>query len=311
MLTELKRCNSIGNLAGILFLLSIIEGKDKIDKDEIRNRCSLENNIKLNCPGAIAFFEYLKLVSTNQNEVIPTKDLNELAKQEPTEIIKQLVAMSIHNLVEDGIFDNEGTFFDVEKERISIKSSVFPLPYAAIRNFITAAGVFENGILGEIYISKDYESSYIEQLRNHRNKLTLEKLLEQQEAQHKRGLEAEEFVLSLEKRRLPKLAKKIKRISDFDVSAGYDIVSYENNKSNHFDRFIEVKCYIGSPHFFWSENEVDVAKIKANKYILCLVDYSKLSNPNYIPEYIRNPYSVIFNNADWFINTSSYRVQKI
>ena len=59
MLTELKRCNSIGNIDGVLFLVSIISGRDKISRDEIRNRCSLENNIMVNCPGAIAFFEYI------------------------------------------------------------------------------------------------------------------------------------------------------------------------------------------------------------------------------------------------------------
>ena len=71
MLTELKRCNSIGNIDGILFLISILAGKDKISRDEIRNRCALENNIIVNCPGAVAFFEYLRLVDTTTDTVIP------------------------------------------------------------------------------------------------------------------------------------------------------------------------------------------------------------------------------------------------
>ena len=118
-------------------------------------------------------------------------------------------------------------------------------------------------------------------------------------------------MLGLEKKRLPELAQKIKRISDFDVAAGYDIVSYENNGSGQYDRFIEVKCYMGSPHFFWSENESDVAKIKADKYILCLVDYLKMGEPGYQPEFIRNPYETIFGSDEWLVNASSYRIQKI
>ena len=63
--------------------------------------------------------------------------------------------------------------------------------------------------------------------------------------------------------------------------------------------------------FFWSENEVDVAKIKAEKYILGLVDYSRINDPEYHPEYIRNPYKAVFEGNEWLVNSASYRIQKI
>ena len=124
----------------------------------------------------------------------------------------------------------------------------------------------------------------------------MEELLKQKEEQSQRGLEAEEFVLELERNRLPLKAYKIKRISDFDVAAGYDIVSYDSNESMKYDRFIEVKCYLGKPHFYWSENECDTARQKGSKYILCLVDYTRIKEPGYTPQYIRNPYDDIFTN---------------
>ena len=311
MLTELKRCNSIGNVDGILFLVSIMAGKERISRDEIRNRCALENNITVNCPGAVAFFEYLRLVDTTSDTVMPLPELNTLAAKSNGEIIEQLAAMSINRLVEEGIFDKDATGFDAEKGHLTIKRSAFPLAYAAVRNFLTMAGALDKEENGEICVAGNYESDWTEQLRNRRKKFTLEQLLEQQEEQSRRGLEAEEFVLGLEKKRLPELAQKIKRISDFDVAAGYDIVSYENNETEHYDRFIEVKCYMGSPHFFWSENESDVAKIKADKYILCLVEYLRMGEPGYQPEFIRNPYETIFDSDEWLINASSYRIQKI
>lgn len=311
MLTELKRCNSIGNVDGILFLVSIMAGKERISRDEIRNRCALENNITVNCPGAVAFFEYLRLVDTTSDTVMPLPELNTLAAKSNGEIIEQLAAMSINRLVEEGIFDKDATGFDAEKGHLTIKRSAFPLAYAAVRNFLTMAGALDKEENGEICVAGNYESDWTEQLRNRRKKFTLEQLLEQQEEQSRRGLEAEEFVLGLEKKRLPELAQKIKRISDFDVAAGYDIVSYENNETEHYDRFIEVKCYMGSPHFFWSENESDVARIKADKYILCLVDYLRMGEPGYQPEFIRNPYETIFDSDEWLINASSYRIQKI
>lgn len=296
---------------GILFLVSIMAGKERISRDEIRNRCALENNITVNCPGAVAFFEYLRLVDTTSDTVMPLPELNTLAAKSNGEIIEQLAAMSINRLVEEGIFDKDATGFDAEKGHITIKRSAFPLAYAAVRNFLTMAGALDKEENGEICVAGNYESDWTEQLRNRRKKFTLEQLLEQQEEQSRRGLEAEEFVLGLEKKRLPELAQKIKRISDFDVAAGYDIVSYENNETEHYDRFIEVKCYMGSPHFFWSENESDVARIKADKYILCLVDYLRMGEPGYQPEFIRNPYETIFDSDEWLINASSYRIQKI
>ena len=311
MLTELKRCNSIGNVDGVLFLVSIMVGKAKISRDEIWNRCALENNIIVNCPGAVAFFEYLRLVDTTPGFVMPLPELDALAAKRDSEVIEQLAAKSINRLVEDGIFDKDAIGFDAEKGHITIKRSAFPLAYAAIRNFLTMVGALDKEENGEICIAGNYESEWTEQLCNRRKKITLEQLLKQQEDQGKRGLEAEEFVLELEKKRLPGLAQKIKRISDFDVAAGYDIVSYKDNESEHYDWFIEVKCYIGSPHFFWSENESDVARIKADKYILCLVDYLRMGEPGYYPEFIRNPYETIFGSDEWLINTSSYRIQKI
>lgn len=311
MLTELKRCNSIGNVDGILFLVSIMAGKERISRDEIRNRCALENSITVNCPGAVAFFEYLRLVDTTSDTVMPLSELDTLAAKSNGEIIEQLAAMSINRLVEEGVFDKDATGFDAEKGHLTIKRSAFPLAYAAVRNFLTMAGALDKEENGEICVAGNYESDWTEQLRNRRKKFTLEQLLKQQEDQSRRGLEAEEFVLGLEKKRLPELAHKIKRISDFDVTAGYDIVSYENNETEHYDRFIEVKCYMGSPHFFWSENESDVARIKADKYILCLVDYLRMGEPGYQPEFIRNPYETIFDSDEWLVNTSSYRIQKI
>ena len=74
-------------------------------------------------------------------------------------------------------------------------------------------------------------------------------------------------------------------------------------------RFIsEVLYWI--PSFFWS-NESDVARIKADKYLLCLVDYARIGEPGYQPEFIRNPYETISNGEEWLVNAASYRIQKI
>lgn len=286
MLTELKRCNSIGNINGVLFLVSILSGKKRVSFNEIVNRCSLEKNIKINCGGAVAFLQYLGFVEWEADIVIATDKIEQLMGREAEAIINLLVKECIVLLTEEGLFDLDSTAFDPEKGHLSIKRSAFPLAYAAIRNFLTIAGALEKESNGEIGIVEQYESDFSVQLRNRKDKFTLEQLMQRQAEQSQRGLEAEEYVLELERKRLPGKAYKIKRISDFDVSAGYDIVSYDNQDSAIYDRFIEVKCYIGKPHFYWSENECDVAQIKGEKYVLCLVDYLRINEDDYVPEYI-------------------------
>lgn len=311
MLTELKRCNSIGNIDGLLFLLSVLEGKDKVSRTEINNRCSRENGIVVNCPGAIAFLAYLKLVDVMDNVIIPTEEMMQLSGKNKEDIINIIIKLCLSNMVEDGIFSQESLGFDTDKGHLSIKRSAFPLEYAAIRNFLTVAGALEKEHNGEICVTDSYENIFAKDLKSYQQKLTLEELLKQKEEQSQRGLEAEEFVLELERNRLPLKAYKIKRISDFDVAAGYDIVSYDSNESMKYDRFIEVKCYLGKPHFYWSENECDTARQKGSKYILCLVDYTRIKEPGYTPQYIRNPYDDIFTNENWLVNAASYKIQEI
>jgi hypothetical protein len=311
MLTELKRCNSVGDIDGIVFFASILAGNKKVRKDELRNRCALERDIVLNFPGVLAFFHYLGLIDIKGESVSSTTELKEIAEKGRNVIVEYLVEACINKLVQDGIFDKDATRFDAEKGHLAIKRSAFPLEYAAIRNFLILAGALDKASDSEICISSDYESDWTQQLRERRKKYTLEQLLNQQEEQSKRGLEAEEFVLGLERQRIPDLAQRIKRISDFDVTAGYDIVSFENSSSDHYDRFIEVKSYIDSPRFFWSENEVDVAKLLRNKYVLCLVNYGKIKEPGYMPDFIVDPYEVIFKGGGWLTSASSYRIQKI
>lgn len=271
----------------------------------------MENGIMVNCPGAIAFLEYLKLVEVTENSVIPTDSINQLCAKSREDTVNEVVKLCLAMMIKEGIFDQDTLVFDAEKGHLSIKRSAFPLAYAAVRNFLTIVGALEKEKNGEIGVADYYESAFAEDLKEHRKKFTLEQLLKQQEEKGKRGLEAEEFVLGLERNRIPGKAHKIKRISDFDVAAGYDIVSYASESSDKYDRFVEVKCYLGKPHFYWSENECDTARQKGDKYVLCLVDYSRIGEPGYQPQYIQDPHNVIFSDDNWLVNTASYKIQQI
>ena len=97
-------------------------------------------------------------------------------------------------------------------------------------------------------------------------------------------------------------------ISIIDVAAGYDIVSYNNDEAIEHDRFIEVKSYVGSPHFYWSNNEIETAKLYGNKYYIYLIDASKMTDEKYVPDIICNPAEEIIASEKWIMNPTSFIV---
>lgn len=141
---------------------------------------------------------------------------------------------------------------------------------------------------------------------------TLKASLERNEAL---GREAEDWVLSLEKRKLMShvLVDQIRRISDEDVTAGFDIVSFSGLENLTYDRFIEVKSYSDHPHFFWSRNEIAKAKELAESYVLILVDRKRMEEPSYVASEIPNPYRALFltDENGWEFEPNSFEFNKI
>ena len=126
------------------------------------------------------------------------------------------------------------------------------------------------------------------------------------------GEEAEKFVLQYEQNRLSEDKKeKIRIISHIDVTAGYDIVSFDSDKSIEIDRFIEVKAIGQKGDFFWSENEYEVAKLKGKQYYLYLVNLVKASKGNYKPKMICDPANTIMNSQQWLIETKTYHITPV
>lgn len=317
MLTELRRYSSIGSIKGILTLVAVITGRPGITESEILNLWSIRNYDHVNCNAAIKFFGYLKLINNLDGLITPTPEFINISRESPENIIMRLSELSIKTIIDEGVFNRDSVAFESEYGLFCIKSGAFPLSHSVLRNFLTDAGVFVKKPNGSICISETYEKNLTEEIKS-RRVMSIELLNEQNMRQAEQGLEAEEFVLMMERKRLPEMSSKIKRISDFDVSAGYDIASYANNQSHSVDRFIEVKCYKGEPHFYWSSNEMEVASEKGKKYVLCLVDYDCINSPGYIPEFIEDPYAKLTEKLDgipvgfiWDIRPASYFVRKL
>jgi hypothetical protein len=87
------------------------------------------------------------------------------------------------------------------------------------------------------------------------------------------GKLGEDLVKAFEARRLTRMghvveARCIRRISNVRVNAGYDIESFDGpSPAVNYDRFIEVKAARGPKmHFFWSQNEIQVATRLGERY---------------------------------------------
>ncbi|MCL2234355.1 MAG: DUF3883 domain-containing protein [Firmicutes bacterium] len=143
----------------------------------------------------------------------------------------------------------------------------------------------------------------------HKTLSWLKKLLE---ANEKLGDEAEMLAIEYEIELLRKdgISKNPERISEYNVVAGYDIVSYMAESSNSPDKFIEVKsCSDEKWIFYISRNEFDVAKAKQNSYFLYL--FNRKTREFRV---IQNPYN-FFNRLEieheWVMTPQIYKIQSL
>ena len=260
MQEELRRYNNIGDIAGIAYFAKQVLGDSRVQKSSIQKLCGLQNDIRLNFGAAVAFFKYLNLIEEKVGYLYPTEMASEVRASD--DFNKALCTACLVQISKDGFLDTEAIHYNRERKAYVIERYGFSVSAALFRNILIQYKVLkESG--GELVLNPEYESVFAEYKRKQGTKKSLEQLKKQLEQQELQGEEAELFVVEYEKRRLSQSAKKdsVMRISVIDVSAGYDILSYENEASAEYDRFIEVKSFSGNPHFYWSENEIETAKL--------------------------------------------------
>ena len=208
----------------------------------------------------------------------------------------------INNLIDRGVVGRIAkTFSQASQEGIRNIDTFKLFPkYRGVLSLATSLNIVRHDIdRNTFFITKDDEELFKDfleddNLTKYENGMSLEKLQQQLSAQNLRGEAAEEFVLENERIRLkghPKL-DSIKRVSLTNVSAGFDIQSFESLNSTEIDKFIEVKSYIGTPGFYWSINEIDFAKEKGFKYCLIIINSENIIDGDYVIHEIRNPYEI-------------------
>lgn len=227
----------------------------------------------------------------------------------------KLVKDSVVMLFNAKLINADMFTYEANTDQIRFKNEKFPLEFSTVRNALISQGLFEirrttkstHFYLSEMYF--DFVSSFIKQQKK---KLSLNQLKRKLEENEKSGNLAERFVLEFEQKRLPSsLRSKIRIISSIDVTAGYDIVSFESGNSLEIDRFIEVKAVNHERRFFWSQNEYEVAKLKGNRYYLYLVELNNIKKADYKPIIICDPVNSVMKSDEWLVETQTFCVRHI
>jgi hypothetical protein len=189
-----------------------------------------------------------------------------------------------YNPIELVIFLSENT------ECQTILGRNIPLRYSNFRDFAISFEKLKFNIETNSYSLLTHDFTCF--IKKKRNLASLERSLDRK---RELGLMGEEFILNFEKKRLNR-TEGIVRISDDDVSAGYDIKSYNNHSDIYHNRYIEVKTYTENDKVYLSRNEIHVSKLLKDNYFLYLVDVDLINTPGYSPIIIKNMHKNLFDN---------------
>ena len=191
------------------------------------------------------------------------------------------------------------------------------LKESGIRNFSMELDLVEhNPELGSYKIKDKHLHLFEAYLKG--KALTPKELALNLKKKEKLGKEAEVEVLRYERERLaghPELLAKIEYIASKDVTAGYDILSWETGRREDrpVPRYIEVKAVSPTDSsFYWSRNEIEKARQFKTQYFLYLlpvIDRKPFDTSNL--EIIPDPTIQIFDNRkEWNRQVETYLFSK-
>jgi len=211
------------------------------------------------------------------------------------------------------IFSSENFSQDIVYQSLQLKSSAFGFKYANFKQLLIDFNVLKvhptneiNNLIINSRYKKIFDKVILPEIK--KRKIGIEEFKKSMEQQQIYGEEAEKFVLKFEHNRLGGI-KEIQWIAEYTVNAGYDIASFENANDKEPNRFIEVKSYDGQkPYFFWSKNEMEVAKRKLNEYWLYLIDRKEIDKKDYKPHCIQNPSINVLENIEWDKTIDKYKI---
>ena len=302
-LNELNRIVSIAN--------DLVGDSGKCDKDTLVNLCSASvfGGYPRDHYRTLGLCKRAGLLRSQRNRIELTKlgsdfiSANPLKQYEITEEQRKLI---VTDIVFQGPWKEKVQklfmLFDPDYEEVtyyvSLEEKDIPKKHNQILHLIIGIG-----ILNRYENTYKVESAYVSTIRSLRNEargVTADDLGRALNVNIRLADLGEQAIVEFERRRLrelnkPKEADLVRRISQLDTSAGYDIQSFDGDKpAFEYDRFIEVKTSQQDKiRFYWTANEKKVAKEKNDNYWIYFLGGFKEDNDNISPQAIRNPINKI------------------
>ena len=149
---------------------------------------------------------------------------------------------------------------------------------SGVRNFLMDVGIVRHVMGTEKYVLLPEYTSIFVSARDSANHIPPALLEASAVKQSEIGNAAEELIVDYEQSRVgPSYSHYVDRVSIRNSAAGYDIRSISLEADGQaLPRFIEVKAVsLKSFQFYWSRNEVDVARALAHWYYLYLLPVNR------------------------------------
>ena len=314
MLDVLKNLKYNGGKDGLLFFICNVIGTGHIRIKDAEIICARSpGKYYLSIGDLVSYCSALGWIQISEDVLSVSHDLVLLLNDEE-KLNDALIVSTVNQLFKENIMDASMFYYDSVQCCFAFKNELLPLPLSSLRNVLISQGFLiplRDTEITRFYISPTYETLIAKHCKAKHKQLSLEQLKRQLEENELAGEKAEVFVFEYERKRLGQpLSEKVRRISEIDVTAGYDIVSFDSNQSQEPDRFIEVKA-ISNAGFYWSRNEYEIAKLKGNTYYLYLVNLNRIVEQDYSPQMIKNPAINIMDTDEWFVESQSYYVRHI
>lgn len=323
MLKELSKYENLGTPGYHLQLLRTLRDNQG-EKWLVKNVSELFHNRIIDdrsiFDGCLPLLSSIGIVAINPSEEISVDGAFLKYLESEMQMVDRLVERLLLSVNSDPIFHDmfcsEYISYDIIYRSIQIDNTAFPLKYSCFKQLLIDFSIlqehptkkFNKYIINGRY-KKIFDKAVLPEIK--KRKIGIEELRRSLEQNQLYGEEAERFVLDFENTRLNG-KKEIDWVAEYSTTDGYDIASYETEDSTEHDRFIEVKSYDKWPYFFWSRNEIDIARIKKDRYFLYLIDRSKVRLPGYVPIMIKDPYENVYrNNVEWEQRVEKIRLQKI
>jgi hypothetical protein len=324
MLKELSSYENLGTPKYFWELTHLLHGENKRwNVDNIRqhffNR-SVEGKTVFD--GCLPFAEFAKLILISKDGSVTLSPDFETYLLNEKYLKNKIIQALLETLKDDDmfheIFCSETLSYDIIHRSIQINNSAFLSKYANFKHLLISFGFLiphPDTKIRKLIVTSSYkklfDSHALPEIK--KRKIGIEEFEKNLAQKQIYGEEAEDFTLAYEKKRMLKHIKHkmIEKISTYDVSAGYDVISFDSILSTKIDRFIEVKSYSGKPAFYWSRNEIDQARIKRGSYYLYLVNRDEMNTEGYTPLIVQDPYETVYASSDWSKAPSVTYVTKI